>query len=370
MREWGRPGAATGESSKTTNENEGKTMFRPNFHYTNKIVNTLVDITTIKDFILNAQFVPRWQVKFQREALIRAAHASTAIEGNPLSLDEVRRLAEGKEVLASGKAKNEVLNYLDVLKNITRYQEKGKMTEEILLELHGDVTRETLKDVSYEGDYRPVQVYVGNSLTGEVIFMPPPPEEVPDQTRKFIEWLNSPGSYDLHPVLVAGIAHYEFVRIHPFVDGNGRTARALATLILFLRGFDIKKFFALDDYYDHDRHAYYTALQTVEKDTVDTTEWLEYFLNGLSDSMSKIKEKVLALSFDKQKKNAKGQIALNERQMQIVEHIHENGKITTADVAGMFSITRQAALKELKKLLGLGVIGQKGKARSIHYVFD
>ena len=112
---------------------------------------------------------------------------------------------------------------------------------------------------------------------------------------------------------MAGISHYELVRIHPFVDGNGRTARALATLILYLRGFDIKRFFALDDYYDSDRPAYYAALQSVNQETLDLTGWLEYFTGGVLISLSKVKERVLQLSLEKRKRNAKGQIALSER---------------------------------------------------------
>ena len=82
--------------------------------------------------------------------------------------------------------------------------------------------------------------------------------------KKFVKWLNSKDASKLNPVLAAGISHYEFVRIHPFIDGNGRSARALASLILYLRGFDTKRFFALDDYYDSDRQSYYKALQSVD----------------------------------------------------------------------------------------------------------
>jgi Fic family protein len=73
--------------------------------------------------------------------------------------------------------------------------------------------------------------------------------------------MNSEEAFDLLPAVQAGIAHYELARIHPFIEGNGRAARTLATLILTKRGFDTKKFFALEKYYNEDRPAYYTALQ-------------------------------------------------------------------------------------------------------------
>jgi len=148
-------------------------MFKPNFKYTHRIVNNLVEITSAREVILNAYIVPKWEISLRREALIRATHASTAIEGNPLSLEEVSKLAQGRELTAARKAKQEVLNYLSVLENIDNYQENGKITEKFILKLHKDITKNTLDNLSYEGEYRNIQVYVGNRITGKVIFLPP-----------------------------------------------------------------------------------------------------------------------------------------------------------------------------------------------------
>ncbi len=343
-------------------------MFKPRFTYTHDIVNNLIEITSAREIILNAYLVPKWEVSLRKEALIRATHASTAIEGNPLTLEEVSRLAHGRKVTATRRAKQEVLNYLNVLENIDRYQKDGKITENHILKLHRDITKETLENPEWEGRYREIQVYVGNRITGEIIFIPPSPEDVPFLMRDFIKWLNSEESSKLHPVLVAGISHYELVRIHPFVDGNGRTARALATLVLYIREFDIKRFFVLDDYYDSDRRAYYAALKSVDQNTLDLTRWLEYFIEGVKVSILRVKEKVLQLSIEKGRQRKKGQIALTERQMKIIGFIQQHGKITAGDVANMFKITRQAALKELSKLIELGVIELRGKGRGAHYV--
>ncbi len=340
-------------------------MFQPNFTYTDKIVNNLIEITSARDTVLNAYIIPKWEVALRREALIKATHASTAIEGNPLTLEEVSMLAIGREITATQKAKQEVLNYLNVLENIDRYQKDGWITEETVLKLHSDLTKDALEHPDYEGKYRDMQVYVGNRMTGEVSFRPPPPEEVPDQMRDLIEWLNS--SQHLHPVIIAGITHYELVRIHPFVDGNGRAARALATLVLYLRKFDIKQFFALDDYYDSDRRSYYRALKSVDENG-DLTGWLEYFTDGIFISITRVRERVLQLSMERRKKESRGQIALTERQMQILEHIQQQGRITAGDVAEMFDISRQAALKELNKLVDLDVIELRGSGRGAHYV--
>jgi len=309
---------------------------------------------------LHAYLVPKWDVALRKEALVRNAHSSTSIEGNRLSLEQVTELAAGREVMATRRDKQEVLNYLYVLEHLADFAEHDKITEKSILDLHRRITKDVIDNLKDSGKYRNRQVYVGDRI-GNVIFMPPKTEDVPTLMRSLVAWLNSEETKKLDPVLVAGIAHYEFVRIHPFIDGNGRTTRSLASLILILRGFDIKRFFALDDYYDLDRKAYYAALQTVNQTTLNLNKWLEYFTDGVAVSVDSVKERILRLSSQKLRKDLKGQITLTERQMKIIEHLQRNKKITAGEVAKSFKITRQAALKELLKLIELGVIKLKGK---------
>jgi len=343
-------------------------MFKPNFRYTDKIVNNLTQIAVARELILNSPLIPKWEVTLRREAIIRSAHSSTAIEGNRLSFEQVSELAHGREVMATRKDKQEVLNYLKVLEHIDELTEGNEIKEKDILNIHKLVTHETLEDASDCGVYRSRYVAVVNRLTGEVIFRPPSNEDVPGLVKDLIQWLNSSEAKTLDPVIEAGIAHYEFVRIHPFVDGNGRTARALAALILYQRGFDTKQFFCLDDYYDSDRPAYYRVLRDVDQKTLDLTGWLEYFVEGVKVSISSVKERVIRLSSERLRRTKKGQIALTERQMRIVEFINANGRITNRTVREMFKISDRAALKEISKLLDLKVIEPDGKGRSLSYV--
>jgi len=337
-------------------------VFQPKFKYTHRTVNNLTKITQAREVILNAKIIPKWEISLRREALIRSAHSSTAIEGNKLTLEEVSQLALGRKIMATRKEKQEVLNYLNVLQNIQDYQNDGKVTEKLLLKLHKDITKETLDLPSDEENYRKVQVVVGNKFTGEVVFTPPKTEKVPQLTKALLEWINQ--EIELHPVLIAGLSHYEFVRIHPFVDGNGRTARALATLILYIRDFDIKRFFTLDDYYDSDRKAYYAALKSVDKNTLDTTQWIEYFTDGVLISINGVKKKILSLSI----KKSGPQIALTKKQMKIMEKIVTNGRITSKEIQEMFKISRQAVHKELKKMIELSVMEPRGEGKAVYYV--
>ena len=144
--------------------------------------------------------------------------------------------------------------------------------------------------------------------------------------------------------------------------------RIMATMLLYKRGFDLKRFFALDDYYDHDRNSYYDALQTVDQNTLDVTEWLEYFTDGVAISIKTVKERVIGLSKNIKVLKEKGQIALNDRQMQIVEKIIAQSQITNMDIRQMFGISDNAALKIIRKLIDLKVIKREGEGRSVHYI--
>jgi len=343
-------------------------MFNPDYRITPKLLNLLTGIAAAREAIANAYLVPRWEVSLRKQALIKNAHASTAIEGNPLTLEQVSALAEGRDVMAQRKAKQEVLNYLEVLEKLPRLAPKAEIIESIILEIHRLLAKEVLDNPGDVGRYRDRQVGVVHRMTGEIVFLPPETADVPRLMAAFVEWLNDKSTRELDPVIEAGIAHYEFVRIHPFIDGNGRAARVLAALILYRRGFDTKRFFALDDYYDSDRLEYYHALQSVDPKSRDLTAWLEYFAQGVMVSVQAVRERALKLSADKRKAGKRGQIALTERQMKIIERIHDQGQITNREIREMFDLSNRVALDEINKLMDLGVVRSEGQGRTTHYI--
>jgi Fic family protein len=139
------------------------------------------------------------------------------------------------------------------------------------------------------GEYRRVQNYVANSVTRKVIYTPPPPLQVPPLMAGFVSWLKA--EQEVHPILVAGVAQFQLVHIHPFLDGNGRTARLLSMLCLYRKGYDFKRLFTLSEYYDRDRSSYYRAIQSVREQELDLTDWLEFFTLGLSSQLAEVQEK-------------------------------------------------------------------------------
>jgi Fic family protein len=342
--------------------------FKPKFEYTRRIVRNLTEISEARGVVLSARLVPKWEVALRRDALLRTAHHSTAIEGNPLSLKDVTALAEGRRVMATRKAQREVLNYIEALDRVPEFAGKKKLARKDLLAIHGIVSKDTLDDPEDEGRFRRRQVVVGNRVTGEITFTPPPTERVPELVDEFLDWFESDEAREIDPVVLAGVTHYWLVWIHPFADGNGRTARVMATLALYRRGFDVKRFFALDDYYDQDRRSYYAALRNVDQETLNLTGWLEYFTDGVSVSIKAVRDRVIGISRDIKVLKQRGQIALTDRQMKIVEHMVEKGRTTNREVREMFGLSNRAALDEIEKLIELGVVKVTGKGRNVRYV--
>ena len=176
---------------------------------------------------------------------------------------------------------------------------------------------------------------------------------------------------DIHPVLKSGIVHYEFVRIHPFVDGNGRVARSLSTFILFREGYDIRKFFSLEEYFDHDAVTYYDSLQSVGRNSGDLTVWLEYFTQGLAIELTKIKEKIEKISVDSRLKERLGgnPILLSNRQLKIIEYIQETGFLQNQAFKTLFPmVSEDTVLNELKGLVKSGIIRKSGSTKGAKYV--
>jgi len=344
-------------------------MYTPNYTITNKVLKYMGIIEAAKEVIENAPLVPAWEAKFREDAIVRTVHHGTHIEGNELSFTEAEKLLAGAKIVGRDRDIQEVLNYRNVLKYIEGYT-KEEITEDVIAHIHALTVHRILPE-DVVGCYRKTQVVVKNSQTGEITFRPPPSIEIPFLMASFLEWLNATGSEDVHTVIKAGIAHYEMVRIHPFLDGNGRVARALATLVLFKAGYDIKRFFSLEEHYDQEPVVYYDALQAVARGNGVLTPWLEYFIEGLAIELTRIKEKIKSLSTDLKLKKSLGgqQLAISERQIKIVEFIQENGFLQNKSFFELFPmISEDTVLRELKDLIEKGIVKKEGTTKGVRYI--
>lgn len=344
-------------------------MFAPQFVITNKIVNTIAKIEAAEEVIRHSPLLPLWEKQFKEDAIVRSAHHGTHIEGNLLHKDEAKDVLLGKDVVARPRDIQEIINYRKLIEFIDEEAKKkiDKITELLIKKLHRLLVYKILPE-NQAGEFRLKQVVVRNSQTGEVTFRPPPPIEVPFLMREFLYWLNKENTDEMHPVLKAGIAHHELVRIHPFIDGNGRVARVLATLILFLGGYDIRRFFSLEEYYDKDAVMYYHNLQKASAG--DLATWLEYFTSGAAVEFEKIKEKILKLSKDVKLKERFGgrQIYLTDRQIKIVEYIQEIGYLQNKSFPTLFpNISEDTVLRDIQDLIRKGLIKKVGSTKAARY---
>lgn len=347
-------------------------MYSPKYTISNKILKTIGVVEAAREVIVNAPLVPAYEKKFREEAIVRTVHHGTHIEGNELNITEASAVLRGQQVVGKDRDIQEVINYRNVVNYLdylaTDNESKGKITEAAVKKIHS-FTVEKILPPDQCGVYRKTQVVVKNSVTGEITFRPPAAIEVSFQIEDFLAWLNSLDQDEIHPVLKAGITHYELVRIHPFVDGNGRMARSAATLVLFLENYDIKKFFSLEEYYDRDAQAYYEALKSAKSG--DLTFWLEYFTLGLAIELTRIKDKVQRLSIDLHLKEKLGgkQVFLSERQIAVIEYIQRVGYLQNQNFPDLFpKISEDTVLRDLKDLMKKGLVQRKGKTKAARYI--
>ncbi len=349
-------------------------MYIPRFKITNHILKAVGVIEAAREVISNAPIVPSYEKQFQSEAIVRTVYHGTHMEGNDLTLSQTKRVLEGQDVFARPRDIQEVINYRNVSTLLAELKHKrGSYEVKDLLDIHRATVSKIVSDDKV-GVFRNTQVVIREEGTGKIIFTPPAAVEVPYMCDGFFGWLNSQEGIDVHSILRAGIAHYVLVTIHPFVEGNGRTIRAFSNLVLLKEGYDIKRFFALEEHFDGDLDAYYQAFFEVDKQAPtiaerDLTPWLEYFTQVLAVESTKIKERIRKLSIDSRLKIKIGeQIALSERQMRIVEFISDQGNAIMKDLKKILPmVSDDTILRDVKDLLEKRVVKKEGSTKGAIY---
>lgn len=348
-------------------------MYTPKFTITNDILKNIGEIEASREAIESAPLIPAYEKKFQNEAMLRTVYHGTHIEGNDLSFNQAKQVFEGESIVARDRDIQEVINYRNVANYLDKIENLSSYDTDLFINLHKLTTERILPPESI-GKVRETQVVVKEAQTGEVTFRPPPSVEVPVLLDEFLEWLNSSDARELHPVLRAAISHYVLVAIHPFVEGNGRVARAFATLILFNEVYDIKKLFSLEEYFDRDAASYYEVLQSVSGQNRDLgerdlTAWLVYFTRGLAIELAQIKDQVKKLSLDlKIKSRVGGQVALSERQILLMEHFGQHPYLRRQDGKRILPmVSDDTILRELQDLVVKGIIKKEGSGRGARY---
>ncbi len=371
-------------------------MFSPIFTINNQILKNIGTLEAAKAVIDEAPLIPAYEKQFQQEAVIRTVHYGTRIEGNDLTYQDVAKLVEGREVTAADRDIQEVINYRNVINYLEeiwatydaglplpeeKYKEgidpKNRLffySETIIKKIH-ELTTVKIIDEADVGKYRRQQVVLKNTKTGEIAHRPPPAIEVPYLITDFVAWLNDSKSREIHPAIRAAITQYVLVAIHPFVEGNGRVSRAFGILPLYVEGYDIRRLFSIEEYFDRNAETYYNTLQsTHEKNSDiferDLTDWVTYYTEVLAIELSRVKDKVQTLSRDlkfKQKLGGK-QVHLTERQIKLVEYMQQFGGLRMPDAKSLLPMVSDDTIwRDLKKLIDDKVVQKRGSTKGAYY---
>lgn len=349
-------------------------MYVPRYQITNKILKAIGEVEAAKEVIENSPVVPSYEKSFKDDALTRQVHYGTHIEGNELSLEQTKKVLEGESIYAKPRDVQEVINYRKVVDLLEEFKNDAEYTLDSLLKIHATSVYRVVPEEK-SGVLRTTKVIIKEEGTGNVIFSPPLPHEVPFLLEGFFDWLNSSEGKEMHPVLRAATTHYILAAVHPFVDGNGRAARAFTTLVLIKEGYDIKRFFALEERFDKDLASYYDAFEKVNalSENIaerDTTHFLEYFCTVLAAELSKIKERIRKISIDSKLKIKLGQqIALSERQMKLVEYMADKGKAKMNGLSKVLPmVSEDTILRDIKELMDKGIVEKRGKTKASRYI--
>ena len=341
--------------------------FKPKFTITNRMTSAITQIERARGFLEAAQLSDDWVRDMGNKALIKEAHHTTHIEGTQLTLDQAERLWRGEAVPeADPDDARELLNYRSAFEFVSDCLDSGdSITEGLIREIHKKLVEGVRGGKADPGNYRRIQNYVANSSTGEVIYTPPSAVEVPIMMSDMVKWLNS--DIEIHPVLVSGIAQFQLVHIHPFLDGNGRASRLLSTLCLYKAGYDFKRLFTISEYYDRDRPTFYKSIQSVRDNDMDMTGWLDYFITGLETQMIEVKERgeqVIKRDVLVQKHG------LNERQAKALDLLMRNSSAHISEIEERCpGVTRRTLQRDLNGLIELDLVRIIGSARQSNYKF-
>jgi Fic family protein len=330
--------------------------YQPQFIITPTLLARVEQIAALRERILAATVEVPWIPALQKDTRTRNTHSSTAIEGNPLTLEQVRAVEEGREIPAvAARAKREVVNYFAALRFVEKNADKKMISHEEILRLHKILAGDVM-DQGTAGRYRTIAVRVGR-------YLPPSPQDVSGLMFELLTWWNKE-SAKLSPVLSSAIIHYRFESIHPFADGNGRTGRALALWELYRRGFDTHHIFSVDEFYWENRPRYYTALDAVRREHEDLTSWLEYAAEGLQLTLERVWTRVQKFSA----RSAKTKLVLRPKQEQLLQLLRDHKSMTPQEIWDALGVTKQGAIKLMQPLLDARLMRRVGTRKSGRYI--
>lgn len=338
-----------------------------NYSFTPEIVRHLQSIERARTEVTLTVLPPAIAEGLRLRARVRSTHFSTRIEGNRLTLAEAEQaVLEGKDFPGRERDTLEVQHYFKALAQVEAWVDEARpVTEERIRQLHA---------LLYTGrGKRPTPYRDGQNVIkdsgGAIVYLPPEAADMPALMHELTTWIQS-AEGNLPVPVIAGIAHYQFVVIHPYFDGNGRTARALATWILYRGGYDLGHFYALEEFYAQDLQGYYDALVTSPghnyyfgRAEADITPWLDYFLKGMAAVFESVAREIREQALLPDEKTERLLRKLDRRARIVLGLFSRQEEITSNDVARVLGLSARQAREVLNEWLEAGWLEISSTAR-------
>jgi Fic family protein len=347
-------------------------VFEPHYMITPQIASDLMRIEAVNRDIQHLPMTPMLLASLRESARLSSTHYSTKIEGNQLTLAQVGNVIE-KSTHIPGKERDEreVKGYYAALDQIDQWIAKGSpLTENSIKKIHAIVMGGGRRDLTASA-YRDGQNVIRDS-NGFIVYLPPEAQDVPKLMKELMAWIVQ--SVDIPAPIVAGIAHYQFATIHPYYDGNGRTARLLATFILHTRGYDLKGIYSLEEYYAQNLSAYYQAISIgpshnyyMGRAQADITAWISYFIEGMAVACEKVVQQMHKAATRGEPDQAHVLRTLDIRQRKVIGLFKEFDTITAAQIGALMGLQARAAALLCKKWVADGfleIVDHSKKKRS------
>lgn len=308
--------------------------------------------------------------QLRKVATIESIGSSTRIEGAKLTDMQVETLLSNLAFTSfKTREEQEVAGYAEAMDMIFQAYEDMRITENHIRQLHQILLRHSTKDERHRGDYKKLPNHVvAKDVTGKeigIVFETTTPFNTPREMEELVHWVSKAiEENSLHPLLLIAVFIVEFLRIHPFQDGNGRLSRILTTLMLLRAGYNYVLYVSLESVIEDNKDLYYKALRrtqtTLKTDAPDWEPWLSFFLRCLKKQKNNLDAKV-------EKEKAIGDTVLPTLSVHVLALLKKHERLTIAEIVRYTGANRNTTKVRLRELVQTGRIQRFGKGRATWY---
>jgi len=334
------------------------------------IVALLAEIDGIRgEFKSGLRMTPQAITNLRKSTLITSAGASTRIEGAKLTDEEVEKVMQGLAVSKfADRDSQEVQGYLETLQNVFDSFQTLPFRESVITSLHNQLLKYSNKDDTHRGGYKKKENTVGvlgpDGKVARIMFETTPAYLTPKEMQELVDWTSDAFEKNrFHPLLIIANFIVEFLKIHPFEDGNGRLSRVLTNLLLLRSGYQFVQYVSHEQIVERRKDEYYIALrksqETFKTDHDTISPWLNFFLSVIKEQATK------ALSYLEEEKV---EDTLSPKQFEVWRYLSSVGEAAPGDIAKATGIVPVTVSQALDRLIELGKVKRIGRGRGTRYV--